>query len=174
VALQLSHTAAENRGAKRAFSGTEAALQVATYRLNNVVPDDGQCATGVASAPAGGVCTAEGNLGEGGSWKYHMTPVLSDGRCAGLPVESSTESGVAPRCITAEATSNGVTRRVQARLAGFLGLPIFPLHGILGINGVELKNSATVDGFLGSNGLIQLQNSSAQKELHAMPHRLHG
>lgn len=158
ASMQLSDSSNSDRHSKRSFAATEAALEVATYRLNNLALTDTDCRTD-PTQPAG-TCSASGDLGNGTKWSYHMSSAWPGGKCAGFSAEYDANSTVAPRCVTATATAGRVARRVQARLSAFRGVPIFPAHGILGINGVELKNTATINGYLGSNGLISLQNSS--------------
>lgn len=158
ASVNLSDSSNTDRRSKRSFVATEAALEVATYRLNNLALGDTECRTD-PSQPAG-TCTASGDLGNGTTWSYHMSPAWPGGKCAGFNADYDANSTVAPRCVTATATAGNVSRRVQARLSAFRGVPIFPAHGILGINGVELKNTAVVNGYLGSNGLISLKNGS--------------
>lgn len=164
--LQLSRDSNTDRNAKRAFQAADAGLQVATYRLNKLAPLDGQC---IANAPilANG-CTASGSLGNGASWTYHMTRVLtfSDGAaCAGFPISydpNSSALSLAPRCITSTGTVNGVTRRVQARVVLFKGQPIFPLGGIICLQACSAGNAVTVhNGAIGANGSVSVGNSSS-------------
>jgi type II secretory pathway pseudopilin PulG len=161
-ANQVATTSNTDRNAKRAFQAAETALQVATYRVNNLAPLDGYCVTDVISLPAGsGGCTATGQLADGATWEYHMTPVLLGGQCAGyLIAVSTTGAGLAPRCITATGTVNGVKRRTQARVVLFKGEPIFPVPGIICLTSCEVVNAAQVNGTIGSNGNITLGNSS--------------
>jgi hypothetical protein len=83
--------------------------------------------------------------------------------CAGLPVHHTDPDGevtVTQRCVTSIGAANGERRRIQARVASYIGTQLFPVGGILAINGMELANSSVVSGVLGSNGQIVLGNSS--------------
>ena len=168
-AMQVSDTSNADRNGKRAFQAAETGLQVATYRLNNLAPLDGQCITNVKTLPVvSGGCTASGELADGASWEYHMTPVLSSGRCAGYVINYvplDPQFNLAPRCVTATGTVNGVRRRTQARVVLFKGAPLFPLPGIVCLTSCEVVNAAQVNGSIGTNGKIKLGNSSEVSEL---------
>jgi hypothetical protein len=164
-AVQLSTTSHDDRASKRAFQAAETGLQVATYRLNNLAPLDGQCVTTtVITAPViSGGCTDSGTLADGSTWSYHMTPVLFGGKCAGYLINynpADPSLSLAPRCVTATGTVNGVKRRTQARVVLFKGAPIFGVPGIICLTSCEVVNAAQVQGTMASNGLIKLGNSS--------------
>jgi hypothetical protein len=164
-AVNLSTSSHDDRASKRAFQAAETGLQVATYRINNLAPLDGQCiSTTVISAPIiSGGCTDSGQLADGGKWEYHMTPVLFGGSCAGYLINynpADPSISLAPRCITATGTVNGVKRRTQARVVLFKGAPIFGVPGIICLTSCEVVNAAQVNGTIASNGLIKLGNSS--------------
>lgn len=163
--VDLSRTSNEDRNAKRAFQAAEAGLQIATYRLNKLAPLDGQCITNLPILANG--CEATESLGNGASWSYHMTKVLTLGdnaSCAGFPIQydpSDSSLTLAPRCITATGTVNGVSRRVQARIVLFKGQPIFPLGGIICLESCQAGNTMTVtSGAIGANGAVNVGNSS--------------
>ena len=168
-ALQVSDTSNVDRNGKRAFQAAETAVQVATYRMNKLTPPDNQCITNIVRLPlVSGGCTDSGQLADGAQWEYHMTPVLSSGKCAGyiinyVPLDP--QFNLAPRCVTGTGTVNGVKRRTQARVVLFKGTPLFPLPGIICLTRCEVDNAAIVDGSLGSNGHIKLGNSSEVTEL---------
>src|SRR2546421_7610639 len=73
AAVQLSTSSNQDRNDKRAFQAAEAGLQVATYRMNKLVPGptqtnpnlgDGYCITNSGSIPlVSGGCTGTGSLG---------------------------------------------------------------------------------------------------------------
>ena len=164
-AVRLSDSSNEDRDAKRALSAAEAGLRAATFRLNKMGPANGLCLTTTAIAPVAGECPGvTEDMGNRSAYTYWVTPVLADtDSCAGLPVqgESGGEILVVQRCVTSIGSVNGSTRRVQARVASYQGRPIFPLGGILGVDGVSITNSATVAGGLGSNGSISVGNGSS-------------
>jgi hypothetical protein len=164
--IHLSSTSNEDRNAKRAFQAAEGGLQVATYRLNKLAPLDSQCIANLPILASG--CNSNGSLGNGATWSYHMTKVLTLGdnaTCTGFPISydpSSTTVSLAPRCITATGTVNGVSRRVQARVVLFKGQPIFPLGGIICLQTCSAGNAVLVhNGAVGANGSVNIGNSSS-------------
>jgi hypothetical protein len=160
---ELSQTTNSDRNDKRAFQAAEAGLQVATYRLNNLAPLDEQCITNAGIVIIGTGCVGSGELSDGAEWSYHMTPVLSNGVCAGYAVSfdiNDPELSLAPRCVTATGTVNGVSKRVQARIVLFKGFPLFGAGGILCLKACTVKNTASVNGILASNGQVNLGNGS--------------
>ncbi len=164
-AVSSSYSSTEDRDAKRAFSAAEAGLQVAANRLSSLSPSDAQCFTSTATAPVAGECPVhEQAMGNGGRYRYWVTPALTAGQsCAGSVLSSSSGSQqLVQRCITAQGVVNGVTRRVQARVATLRDAALFPLAGIIGLEEVWMKNSADLRGpvNVGSNGQISLGNSS--------------
>ena len=164
TAVQLSGTSNVDRDSKRALSAAEAGLHAATYRVNKLGPRNANCLTSIATAPVGGQCPGlSQDMGNGSEFTYWVTPVMaSTDTCAGLPVQAEAGGAllVVQRCVTARGRVNGVVRRVQARVASYQGVPIFPVGGILGLEGVTVRNSARVQGSIGSNGQIALGNSS--------------
>lgn len=181
---RLSETSQVDRSARTAFQAAEAGLDVATYRVNNLLPlgTGLGCVAGVEDETADGSCVASDELANGASWTYEVTPDLDEqnyddllpgGHCAGFPIQfdnHDVDLTLRSRCITATGTAYGQTRRVQARLALFTGTSsespgttLFPVGGIIGLDGITLGNSATVEGSIASNGQIELNNSSEVK-----------
>ncbi len=163
--VRLSDSSNVDRDSKRALSVAEAGLRAATFRVNKMGPANANCLTAVATPPVGGECPGlTEDMGNGASYSYWVTPILTTAdRCAGLPLQGETNGQIVivQRCVTAVGTVNGVRRRVQSRVAAYQGAPIFPLGGILGVDGVRVTNTATVNGAVGSNGLVQVGNSSS-------------
>jgi Tfp pilus assembly protein PilX len=161
AATQFSGTANRDAQSKRALEAADAGLQVATYRLNWLSPAKGDCISDHAytPSPAGSSCGPyTQSLGNGASFTYYTTPVLSSSSsCAGLPITNTT---VDQRCVTATGTVNGVVRRTQTRVAAWLGGPIFPLNGVVGLSSVSLYNSAVLNGTEASNGQITLKTGA--------------
>jgi hypothetical protein len=170
-----------DRSARGAFQSAEAGLDVATYRINNLVPLGGEelgCVPSVEQEQSDGSCEANGQVADGATWSYEVTPELDEdnyeallpgGKCAGFPIafDAGEDLTLRSRCITAMGTSNGVTRRVQARLALFTGTSdggggtqLFPVGGIIGLDGVTIKNSGKIYASIASNGLVDMQNAS--------------
>lgn len=162
--IGLSDSSTKDRDSKRALGAAEAGLQAATFRINRLAPTNGLCVTDVIATPLPliGCPTFQQDMGNAASYKYTVSPVLAlNDQCAGLPIQT-TGAGVTiiQRCVTSLGQVNGVKRRAQARVAAFQGNPIFPVNGIIGLDGVDLKNNSTVNGFVGSNGLISIANNS--------------
>lgn len=148
---------------KRAFEAAEAGLQATIYRLNMLGPAPDRCIGGSAEtvqSPTGAACAPyTENLGNGASFTSWTTTALSaGGSCAGTQVGAS--SSIAERCVTSSGTVDGVTRRVQARVASYASSPIFPIAGVVGLSSMTFANSAEVIGGIGSNGQITLSNSA--------------
>jgi hypothetical protein len=178
VSTRLSDTSSASRDAKRALAAADAGLEAAMFRMNELgFQSEAMCfttegispASGIdpetGGAPATGECAGvEDDLGNNSGYTYYVTPALEDGDvCAGLPVHHADPDGevtVTQRCVTAIGEANGERRRVQARVASYIGAELFPVGGILAINGIKVKNTAIVNGVLGSNGQIELGNNS--------------
>ena len=163
VSTQLSSTSNKSRDTKKALAAADAGLEAAVYRLNKQnVQSTTQCFTTQLVAATGGECPGQTeSLGNGSGYTYYVTPALgASDQCAGLPVSHASSSiGVTQRCVTVAGTSNGVARRVQARVASYIGLSLISM-GLLGLEGVELKNSSSVNAWVGSNGQIEMGNSN--------------
>lgn len=178
VSSRLNDTSTASRDAKGALQAADAGLEAAMFRMNDVgFQSVSQCftTTGVArgtgtdpetgGTPAGSECAGvKENIGNNSSFTYYVTPALNDGDvCAGLPVHHTDPSGavtITQRCVTAVGTVNGERRRIQARVASYIGTQLFPIGGILAINGIKAQNNSIVSGVLGSNGQITLGNNS--------------
>jgi len=154
-ATQLSGSSQRDRASKQALPATEAGIRQATYKLNNLAPAATDCPAGFTAS--GTLCTKHEEAGNGVAYDYWMTKVITSGQCAGFPVVADLNKDV--RCVTVEATSDGQTRRAQARLIRPTGAPLFPFPGIFGDQYVILKNNSGVKGALGSNDLLQFDNS---------------
>ena len=178
VSTRLSNTSTTSRDSKRALAAADAGLEAAMFRMNVLgLQSTTQCFTTAAVAPASGTDPETGgtpaagecagvneDLGNGSSYTYYVTPALGEGDvCAGLPVHVADPDGqvtVTQRCVTSIGEANNERRRVQARVASYIGTQLFPVGGILAINGIKVKNTAIVSGVLGSNGKIDLGNNS--------------
>ena len=178
VSLRLNDTSTASRDAKRALSAADSGLEAAMFRMNvlgfqstskcftteGVDPASGTDPETGATPVAGECAGIEQSLGNGSSFTYYVTPALQEGDvCAGLPVYHSDAEGqvtVTQRCVTSIGEANGERRRIQARVASYIGTQLFPVGGILAINGIKVKNTAIVNGVLGSNGQIELGNNS--------------
>ena len=178
VSIHLSDTSTASRDAKRALAAADAGLEAAMFRMNEIgLQSESKCFTTAAvdpatgtdpetgGAPAAGECAGlEEDFGNNSNFTYYVTPALEDGDvCAGLPVNHTDPNGevtVTQRCVTAIGEVNGERRRIQARVASYIGTQLFPVGGILAINGITANNNSIVSGMLGSNGQIALGNNS--------------
>lgn len=154
-AVRLSDTSNEDRGSKRALAAADAGLSVAAARLKALKPGPTECATNPPAPPASGsACPSYGeDLGNGARYEYTVSPAMGQPGAPSSCVEPIEVTGMATRCVTALGEASDERRRVQER-AGLLRL--FSLQGILGLTGVELTNSVTVNGDLGTNQAITL------------------
>ena len=178
VSSRLNDTSSASRDAKRALQAADAGLEAAMFRMNDIgLQSVSKCFTtsavdpgtgtdpDVGGTPAAGECAGvDESLGNNSSYTYYVTPALDDGdECAGLPVHHADPNGqvtITQRCVTSIGEVNGERRRIQARVASYIGTQLFPVGGILAINGIKVKNTAIVSGVLGSNGQIELGNNS--------------
>jgi hypothetical protein len=148
---------------KRAFEAAEAGLQATLYRLNMLGPEGNMCIGGashVVQAPTGVSCTPyTEDLGNGAFWTSWTTSDLPNGSmCGRLEVGSSVS--IVERCVPASGTVDGVTRRVQTRVASYNGAPLFPVSGVVGLRSVYVDENADIVGGAGSNGQITVDNGA--------------
>jgi Tfp pilus assembly protein PilX len=178
ASTHLTRSTVKDGNTKRALEAAQAGIDVALYRLVRVgsMPSGSfniNCVTTAEVAWSSAVphCPgATGQLGNGASYTYWVTPDLTSTGLAGLSQVKaecgSTTMLAGERCITATGTVNGVTRRAQTRVAG---VPLFPMAGILGFKGVLIDSSQNWSGpnfqitsDTGSNGPITFgQNVNA-------------
>lgn len=160
----LVGTATKTEGLrKRAFEAAQAGLQATLYRVNMLTPDNTLCIGDADSAIRSPDSALNGwcrpytqSLGNGTTYTSWTTPrLVSATKCAGLQVGSN--SRIIERCVTADGTVGGVSRRVQARIASFAPGKVFPAS-FVGLRSVTLSNNSAVRGIVGSNGLIKLGN----------------
>jgi hypothetical protein len=159
----LGSTTTKETSAKRAFEAAEAGLQATVYRLNMLAPAADKCIGGssvTVQSPSGSACAPYSeSLGNGATYTAWTTAALSTGgSCAGTQV--GTSSSIAERCVTAAATVDGVTRRVQTRVASYASAPVFPIAGVVGLSQMTFSNNVEVVGGIGSNGGIYMSNSA--------------
>jgi len=166
ASVQLSATSNTDTLRKRALEVAEAGLQATNYRLNLLAPSSSNCIGGsseTVQAPGTGssVCPSyTESVGNSSSYTTWTTPVFSGvGTCAGVSV--GTSSTVQERCVTSQGTVNGVSRRVQVRVAAYAAAPIFPVNGVIGLTSVTLDNFAGLAGTEASNGLISLNHGAS-------------
>ena len=168
--LSLSSTTKHDYEAKNALAAALSGLDVARYRLEQVNPANGLCMTDSAVATgSGGAATGEcpayvGDLGNGTTYGYYVTPAVTGGTCAGQTVPADTSTY---RCVTAYGAADGATRRAQALMRRApVTTSLFPFNGMLGLDGVSINesNHGTVNGLVGSNGAFSLSNCSGTSD----------
>ena len=157
---------------KRAFEAAEAGLQATIYRLNMLAPAHNMCIGGAAEtvqAPSGAACSPYSeDLGNGATFQSWTTPELSvGGSCAGSQV--GTSSSIAERCVTSAGTVDGVTRRVQARVASYASAPPFPISGVVGLSSVHVDENSRIVGGSGSNGQVTVDNNGVTSSITLGP-----
>jgi hypothetical protein len=157
--LALGETTGRDVASKDALAGALAGLDQARYRVNEIGPATNMCvttgavATGSSGAAAGECPAWSGDLGNGTTYGYTVTPTLAVGATCGGQTVASTASGQF-RCITAYGTSDGVTRRAQALIqGGTTSTPMFPLNGLVALHDVKLTQNGygDVNGPVGAN-----------------------
>jgi Tfp pilus assembly protein PilX len=165
---------------KRAFEAAQAGLQATVYRMNMRINSESKppselakyCVGGPEEAvlppslgPSKNICASYSeSLGNGASYRSWTTTVFSGvGTCAGVQV--GTTNTVAERCVTSEGIvtrgARTVTHRVQERVVAFSSRPVFPVGGVIGENGVQLANQATIEGPVYTNGQLEAKNQAS-------------
>jgi type II secretory pathway pseudopilin PulG len=164
AALGTNEGANEDRRAKRALAAAEAGIQQAAYRLATVRPLQTMClgasSPSYAVSPVGGECTTPvtGSVSSDASFSYVASPALATGAaCADQP-HLAADSTSTDHCITATGTVGTVKRRLQARVRVARG-GLFSGIGLVGLEYVYMYNSDVLVSDIGSNGLIDGDNS---------------
>jgi hypothetical protein len=158
VTLQLNDTSVDDRSSKRALAAAEAGLQTAFYRMNEIgTTDPDLCfTTDWVPAGAGGQCPAAptGQLGNGASYTYYVTPELDGtGGCVATGVATD-------RCITAVGIAGGVQRRVQVRANTIPGATSYKSIGLMSKSLMYAGNSSEITSEVGANGVVHFGNSA--------------
>ena len=163
VSTRVNDTSVKDRSSKRALAAAEAGLQTAVYRLNllnqSAPAHAADCLTTTWEAPTAGVCRGQQEpIGNGAEYTYYVTPANGAAGCVTRPgVATST----ADRCITSIGLVNGVRRRIQTRVVQqpSVSLPDFNSVGLVGKSLVYAWNSVKMSSDVGSNTLVQFENS---------------
>jgi hypothetical protein len=160
--LRVKTSTQQGRYEQKALAAAETGLRVATSSLNQSKTAAGEsipvglCPPTGAAPPTAPWCAAVTNstsVGDGSSYTYSVSTKISAATpavppCVGAPViPPRTTLNLAERCITATGTHNGVTRRVQARVASVDSFDFFPVAGIAGLDHVCIGcNPGTAPG----------------------------
>jgi Tfp pilus assembly protein PilX len=158
VSLQVNETSVDDRSSKRALAAAEAGLQTALYRLNEIggTPQPTQCFTTGWTPLVSGQCPAAptGQLGNGASYTYYVTPELGSGFCLGVA------GATTDRCITAIGMAGGVQRRVQVRANTITGAVSYKSVGLMSKSLIYAGNSSEITSEVGANGIVHFGNSA--------------
>jgi Tfp pilus assembly protein PilX len=163
VSLRVNDTAVKDRSSKRALAAAEAGLQMAVYRLNQLnqsaSDNTNSCLTTTWVPQPTGECDGlTESLGNGAQYTYYVTQATPAGAtgCVTIPGVATSTSD---RCITSIGTVNGVSRRVQTRVVQQPTIADFDNVGLVGKSLVYAWNSVNLNTDVGSNLLVQFQNS---------------
>src|SRR5262245_21448993 len=87
--VSLGGTTERDVSSKDALAASLSGLDVARYRLNELVPSSNMCvtdqavATGTSGAATGECPAYTGDLGNGTTYRYYVTPTLANGAICG-------------------------------------------------------------------------------------------
>jgi Tfp pilus assembly protein PilX len=157
VTLQVNETSIDDRSSKRALAAAEAGLQMALYRMNEIgTSQPTQCFTTNWVPPVSGQCPAapDGQLGNGATYTYYVTPELGTGLCLGVTGAET------DRCITAVGRAGGLQRRVQVRANTLTGTISYKSVGLMSKSLMYGGNSSKITSDMGANGLVHWGNSA--------------
>ncbi len=187
IAVAVANDSFSNRdtNATTAVQAADAGARTAEYRLNVFLPAGNNCPTptttavGSGGAPSATICAPQtGTLGNGATFTYWVSRAMQTGdTCAG-PSVSSSQSAVEQRCITAIGTANGISARVQERVAAYNSTPVFPT-AIFGTKSVTISNNVTIvsdtqgdPALIGTNGVLNAAPSGGGRTVidgYALP-----
>ena len=151
-----------DKNAKRAIQAANSGLQAAVYQTNLLQPGTGKCvvknaSTGAlsnANVTSGWCATQTEDLGDGATWQMQ----ISD---AGSLTYSSTGVPIIRRTVVSTGIVNGVRRRSTVTINAATGTPVFPPgYAVVVRDSVDMKNNATINGHIGSNGTITFKNNA--------------
>ncbi len=161
VAVQTSKSTTRDNNVKAEIEAAEAGLQVASYRLTQLKPEETQCINENKAVSSGCNDNRE-SLGNGATFQYWTTlPLKAGEKCAGRSVEAI--ANTIQRCITSEGRVNGVepAARLQGRVTSLPGEPLFSFKGIAGLSEVKISGSVKVPAVVVSNEKIIGEGSAA-------------
>lgn len=165
VATRSSTSTTRDDNVKSALEAAEAGLQVASYRLSQLLPSATECiAQSTTEVPSGNTyCNASSteSLGNGATFRYWTSLPLAVGKkCAGQTV-AEIKTGETPRCVTAEGKVGGVAQRLSALVESTAGESLFPVKGIVGLSEVKISGSVKIPAVVASNEKIIGEGSAA-------------
>jgi hypothetical protein len=159
AAISSDHQSLRDRNVKQAIQAANAGLEAAMYRTNLMQPGSLQCA--LKSVASGSLAV----VGVGGdAWCPEQTEDLGNGQSYAVRISAGSSlhvngQSLVQRKFVSTGAANGVRRRVMLRSNAATGEPVFP-QGYAGValDGIDLPNSVSIQGGVGSNGDILLRN----------------
>jgi Tfp pilus assembly protein PilX len=156
-------------GRSSALAAADAGAEAAIHRLSNEAEEtaaqEAKCFTTEFVAATAGVCplSAQETEANGTTFRYAVSAVMSEGEnpCTGLwLVAPSSEATVTQRCITAIGTAkDGITARVQERVADIKEAAIFPVNGMFSYGELKINNELKMNGGeLATTNIINVNN----------------
>ena len=188
VSLDSNQTTVKDRDAKRAGAAAEAAAERAFLIATQRGPAPGECViedptkADQTPAPVGGECpvtttgpdfvgAAGGGLGNGASLRWTVGPEGAAG-CRELPNDprpAGDPTRAQDRCITASATVNGVTRRVQTRILYQPPVTPWKQAGLVGKDLVDVDNGSDINSPIGTNGDVNIGQTKVSGDVYIPP-----
>ena len=156
AAIVSSNQSFRDKNAKQAVQAAGGGIQAAIYQLNLMQPSSTQC---VLKNTTTGALT-NGAL-QADNWCQAQTEDLGDGATYAFQVSNPTSTttsvglGIDQRKIVSYGNVNGVRRRATVTVQAHTGAPMFPPgYTVVVRDSVDMKNNATINGHIGSNGTI--------------------
>jgi hypothetical protein len=155
-----------DRATKRAVAAVDAGFDTAIYRLNQIKPANNQCVVvngsgqlGTAGASADGWCPAQTeDLGDTETLTYRTTPATA--------VTTNGQNLLTRKIMSVGTSSMGsslVTRRALTNVASNTANPLVGNYAMVSTDPtwpLVLQNNTRIEGDIGSNSSIYLQNSA--------------
>jgi Tfp pilus assembly protein PilX len=162
AAINANHSSYRDSNVKRAIQAANAGVKAAVYQLNLMQPLPSEC---VLRATSGGTLSVAKATT---TWCPSQTEDLGGNASYTFLVSQSTPLAynsngqvITERSIVSTGTVNGFPRRVLVRVTAPGGDPLFPKnYAAVSMNSITWGNTVTVNGYLGSNGNITLQQSA--------------
>ena len=167
IAIDTSRLSNSDTYSKSAIAAADAGARTAIYRLSAFHPDGTHCpdpnndAVGTNGAPTTTLCAPQSQtLGNGAQFTYWVSGALTQSSACDGSWMSSVLAVLQQRCVTAIGTANGVSARIQERVATYTSWAAFPtaLFGTKSVtinNNVDIISDTTgVHALIGTNGYL--------------------
>lgn len=163
AAIVSNNQSFRDNNAKRAVQAASAGIQAAIYQTNLMQPKPTQC---VLKNLSDGALTNGAVQGDG--WCAPQNEDLGDGASYTMQVSQSGPPAITngqnrvSRTVVSTGTVNGVHRRALLTISAATGNTLFPRnYGVFTRDSFTAKNVVDINGGLGSNGDITLNNASS-------------